>query len=122
MAGKVAIGLAMSIDRRGGIPILARMPITETPRDAYLEAQAAQASLRMIGDAINDLFGSLAALESEESTLLRGPELHHRAEAIIEALRRIAERRNRLEDGVAELRSLIAPIIEALSKGDDAGR
>lgn len=55
------------------------------------EAQAARAALRMIGDAIEELFGPAANLESEVGTIgQRGPEYHHRAEAIIEALQRIA--------------------------------
>lgn len=47
----------------------------------------------MIGDAVEELFGPLASLESEEQgTFRRGPEYHHRAESIIEALQRVAER------------------------------
>lgn len=49
------------------------------------------ASLRMIRDAIGELFGPLANLESEEAVLLRGPEPHHDAEAIIAALQRVKE-------------------------------
>jgi hypothetical protein len=45
----------------------------------------------MVGEAIEELFGPVADLESEEGTLWRGPELHHRAEALIEALRKVAE-------------------------------
>lgn len=56
------------------------------------ERQAAWAALRMIGDAIEELFGPVASLESEEATLLRGPEYHHRAEGIIESLQRVVNR------------------------------
>jgi hypothetical protein len=48
-------------------------------------------ALHMISDAIEELFGPSASLESEEATLLRGPEPHHRAEGIIEALRRVRD-------------------------------
>lgn len=47
------------------------------------------ASLRMIRDAIEELFGPYANLESEEATLLRGPEPHHEAEAIIASLQNV---------------------------------
>jgi hypothetical protein len=53
------------------------------------ERRSAWASLQMVGDAIEELFGPIASLESEEGTLHRGPEYHHRAEGIIEALQRI---------------------------------
>lgn len=47
------------------------------------------AALRMIREAIEELFGPAANLESEEAVLLRGPEPHHDAEAIIAALQNI---------------------------------
>jgi hypothetical protein len=47
------------------------------------------AAMRMVRDAIEELFGPLANLESEEAVLLRGPEPHHDAEAIISALQNI---------------------------------
>lgn len=49
-------------------------------------------ALRMIREAIGELFGPLASLESEEAVLLRGPSLTDDAEAIIEALQRVRER------------------------------
>lgn len=59
----------------------------------YAEAVAPYAAaIRMIGDGIEQIFGPLASLESEEATLLRGPEPHHRAEGILEALQRVAAR------------------------------
>lgn len=50
------------------------------------------AALRMVRDAIEELFGPVASLESEEAVLLRGPEPHHDAEAIIAALQRVKDR------------------------------
>jgi hypothetical protein len=57
------------------------------------ERQQAWASLRMIRDAIGELFGPVASIESEEAVLLRGPEMHHEAEAVIAALQRVAASR-----------------------------
>lgn len=54
------------------------------------ERRAAWAALRMVRDAIGELFGPRASIESEEAVLLRGPEYHHEAEAIIEALGHLA--------------------------------
>lgn len=51
-------------------------------------------ALRMVREAIEELFGSMADMESEEALLLRGPEPHHDAEAIIAALQRVKERSN----------------------------
>ncbi|TIU88842.1 MAG: hypothetical protein E5W06_00305 [Mesorhizobium sp.] len=48
------------------------------------------AALRMIREAIGELFGPIANLESEDAVLLRGPEPHHEAEAIIAALQRVS--------------------------------
>jgi len=53
------------------------------------ERQRAWAALRMVRDAIEELFGPVASIESEEAVLLRGPEMHHEAEAIIAALQRV---------------------------------
>lgn len=47
------------------------------------------AALRMIREAVEELFGPLANMESEEAVLLRGPEPVHEAEAIVEALHRV---------------------------------
>src|SRR5678815_4162166 len=49
-----------------------------------------RAALRMIREAIETIFGPTANLESEEAELLRGPEPHHTAEAVISALQNIA--------------------------------
>ncbi|TIW05739.1 MAG: hypothetical protein E5V74_01755 [Mesorhizobium sp.] len=46
-------------------------------------------ALRMVREAIEELFGPMADMESEEAVLLRGPEPHHDAEAIIAALQRV---------------------------------
>lgn len=51
------------------------------------------AALRMVRDAIEELFGPAADLESEDAVLLRGPEPKHQAEALIAALQRVAEKR-----------------------------
>lgn len=58
-------------------------------------------AIRMVRDAIEEIFGPVASLESEEAVLLRGPEPHHDAEAIIAALQRIkghVERSQLLDD------------------------
>ena len=47
------------------------------------------AAPRMIFEAVGELFGPVASLESEEAMLLRGPEMPHAAEAVIEALQRV---------------------------------
>lgn len=61
------------------------------------ERQAAWAALRMIEDAIGELFGPVASLESGDAVLFRGPEFHHQAEAIIAGLQRVAARLDALE-------------------------
>ncbi|MBZ9815055.1 hypothetical protein [Mesorhizobium sp. CA7] len=48
------------------------------------------AAMHMIREAIGELFGPVADLESEDTVLLRGPEPHHQAEAIIAALQKVA--------------------------------
>lgn len=61
------------------------------------------AAQRMIRDAIQELFGSVASLESEDATLLRGPEPHHEAEAQIDALMRVRDHIGAGGQAVAEL-------------------
>jgi midasin (ATPase involved in ribosome maturation) len=51
--------------------------------------QDAWTAIHMIRDAIEELFSPIANLESEDAVLLRGPEPHHAAEAIIAALQRV---------------------------------
>ncbi|MBZ9821913.1 hypothetical protein [Mesorhizobium sp. CA4] len=51
------------------------------------ERRAAWAALRMIGEAVGELFGPEASMQSEDTI---GPEFHDYAEAIIEALQRVA--------------------------------
>lgn len=51
-----------------------------------------RAALQMIREAIGELFGPMANLESEEAVLLRGPEPHHEAEAIIAALQNLKDK------------------------------
>ena len=48
------------------------------------------AALAMVRETIGELFGPKASIESEDATLLRGPEPHHEAEAQIAALRRVS--------------------------------
>jgi len=43
----------------------------------------------MIREAVGEMFGPVANLESEEAVLLRGPEPQHEAEAIIAALQNL---------------------------------
>lgn len=47
------------------------------------------ASLAMIREAVETIFGPIANMESEEAVLLRGPEPYHTAEAVIAALQNI---------------------------------
>lgn len=54
------------------------------------DRQDGWAAMQMISEAIEELFGPKASLESSVASLLRGPEFHHRAEGIVEALRRVA--------------------------------
>lgn len=63
-----------------------------TPQEYAAAVEPYATALRMIGESVEELFGPRANLESEEATLLRGPEPHHRAEAFIEALQRLAAR------------------------------
>lgn len=59
-----------------------------------IPATEARAALQMIRETIEEEFGPLASLESEEAvTAHRGPLLRHEAEAICEAIRRAATRR-----------------------------
>lgn len=68
--------------------------LVETQKTSYPDAvQPYAAAIRMVREAIEELFGPMADLESEEAVLLRGPEPHHDAEAIIAALQRVNERR-----------------------------
>lgn len=62
---------------------------------SHEQAQAGIAALRMISDAIAELFGPIATLESEEESFRRGPQLHHRAEAIIQALQNVASSKSK---------------------------
>jgi hypothetical protein len=63
-----------------------------TPEDYRSAVEPYAAALRMIRDATGELFGPVASLESEEATLLRGPEPQHEAEAIIAALQRVRDK------------------------------
>lgn len=49
------------------------------------------AAIRMVREAIETLFGPVASLEGPDAVLLRGPEPHHDAEAIIAALQNVKD-------------------------------
>jgi hypothetical protein len=66
----------------------------DLPADPVL--REARNVLRMIREAVEE-FGPVAALESEEATLLRGPALVDEAMAIVEALGRIRAEMDRLQ-------------------------
>lgn len=75
-----------------------RLTSNEQLRDfkakTYAEAVEPYAmAIRMVRDAVQEIFGPVASLESEEAVLLRGPTPYHDAEAIIEALQRVKERK-----------------------------
>lgn len=53
------------------------------------ERESAWAALRMVADCVGERFGPVADLESEEASLRRGPEYHHFAKGIVEALLRV---------------------------------
>ncbi|MGB6084991.1 hypothetical protein, partial [Parvibaculum sp.] len=52
-------------------------------------AKQAASVIGMIRAMIGEMFGPIANIESEEATLLRGPEAKHDGEAILEALQRV---------------------------------
>ncbi|GLS34405.1 hypothetical protein SAMN04488498_12751 [Mesorhizobium albiziae] len=65
------------------------------PETEYAETVAFYAAaLRMVREAIEELFGSMANLENEEAVLLGGPEPQHRAEAMIVALHYVSHHRH----------------------------
>ena len=80
-------------------------------------------ALRMIRDAVGELFGPVSDLESEEAVLLRGPEPHHEAEAIIAGLQRVkqtlleAEQRGRRQ-GMEDASNVIQDELENLTSHD----
>lgn len=52
-------------------------------------SQNATGTIRVIRAMIGEIFGPTASIESEDATLLRGPEPKHDGEAILEALQRV---------------------------------
>lgn len=62
---------------------------TETPWK--IKAKQATSVIRMIRGMIGEMFGPIANIESEEATLLRGPEAKHHGEVILEALGRVRD-------------------------------
>ncbi|WP_445157604.1 hypothetical protein [Halomonas sp. E14] len=77
------------------------------------EREAAWAALRMVRDAIGELFGPTASIESDEAVLLRGPEYHHEAEAQIAALKRVS-------DGFNALAATLGKICDIFGIGEAA--
>jgi len=61
--------------------------------DGLWERQAKDATsvIAMIRAMIGEMFGPIASIESEDATLLRGPEAKHDGEAILEALGRVRD-------------------------------
>lgn len=60
--------------------------------DVRWEAQAKQATsvIAMLRAMISEMFGPIANIESDEATLIRGPESKHDGEAILAALQNIS--------------------------------
>ncbi|WP_202902064.1 hypothetical protein [Sinorhizobium meliloti] len=69
----------------------------------------------MIREAVETIFGPAANLESEEAELLRGPEPHHTAEAIIAALQNVAS----LPRERGEVKEIIAAQVQSVCDWDD---
>lgn len=69
----------------------------------HVPSEDATAALRMIREAVEELFGPYADLESEEATLLRptGPTYVSEAEAIIQALQNVGRTMFELIEGGA---------------------
>jgi hypothetical protein len=70
---------SVSSFERSPTAFAARTPVRQPGRSPR------RAALRMIHEAIGELFGPIASIESEEAVLRRGPQLHNEAEAIIAA-------------------------------------
>jgi hypothetical protein len=61
------------------------------------ERRGARGAIRMVRDAVEQLFGPVASLPSEEGVLRRGPEYHHDADAIIAGLQRVHDQLRQIE-------------------------
>ena len=79
--------MAAMRDHPGEVPVLRIGPNAETELWKRMYRNAVTA-LAMVREAI-EMFGPATSLESQEATLLRGPEPVHEAEAICEALTRL---------------------------------
>lgn len=66
----------------------------------------------MVREAIGELFGPIASLEGPDAVLLRGPEPQHEAEAVIEALKRVADHSNALADAYTAQGKELAKALE----------
>lgn len=64
-------------------------PFVATAERWKTQAQAATSVISMVRAMIGEMFGPIANIESEEATLLRGPEPRHDGEAILAALQNI---------------------------------
>lgn len=67
------------------------------------EREQAWAALRMTRDAVQELFGPIANLPSEEGVLHAAPEFIHEAEAQVAALMRIKERMKEFRDFIEDI-------------------
>ena len=60
-------------------------------RDVWKDnAVQARSVIAMIRAMVGEMFGPVASIESEDATLLRGPEAKHDGEAVLEALQRVS--------------------------------
>lgn len=77
-------------------------------------AQSATGTLSVVRAMIGEMFGAIASIESEDATLLRGPEPKHTGEAILEALQRVQSAlETARNDALREAARAVAP------KGDE---
>ncbi|MBO9430571.1 hypothetical protein [Sulfitobacter sp. R18_1] len=67
-----------------------RIADLEGERDRWKDnCQSATGTIGVIRAMIGEMFGATASIESQDATLLRGPEPKHDGEAILEALQRV---------------------------------
>lgn len=79
------------------------------------QAKEATSVIAMIRAMIGEMFGPIASIESADATLLRGPEVKHDGEAILEALGRVCDA---LERKPAAGRQPRAWLYEGFRNGD----
>lgn len=74
-----------------------------TNHNPYAEAiEPYVAALRMVRNAVEELFGPYADLASEEAVLANGPEPHHEAQAIIDGLTHVAGTLGNYIEGIGD--------------------